>query len=109
MAWDPGQYLKFADDRGRPFADLVGRIDVADPHAVVDLGCGPGNVTATLAGRWPRARIEGVDSSAEMIAAAAELAGPSLSFAVADIRTWRPSGPLDVIVSNAALQWVPGH
>ncbi len=40
------------------------------PAAVVDLGCGTGNLTVLLARRWPQAQVLGVDSSAEMIAAA---------------------------------------
>jgi trans-aconitate 2-methyltransferase len=68
--WDPDRYLAYADERGRPFVDLITRIDAADPATVVDLGCGPGNLTALLAERWPDAKVTGVDSSAEMIAAA---------------------------------------
>ena len=117
--WDPAQYLSFADERSRPFFDLTGRIAAATPSYVVDLGCGPGQLTAQLASRWPGAQIDGIDSSAEMIAAAdrmrTELAGQDpaaaarLSFAVADVADWEPTRPVDVIVSNAVLQWVPGH
>jgi len=39
--WDPERYLTYADERGRPFLDLISRIDVAEPRRVVDLGCGP--------------------------------------------------------------------
>ena len=76
--WDPGTYLRFGSERARPFFDLLTRVQSADPGYVVDLGCGPGNLTALLAARWPEAHVLGVDSSAEMIAAArAELAGPA--------------------------------
>jgi trans-aconitate 2-methyltransferase len=109
MAWDPVQYLHFAAERARPFHDLVNRIDVEAPTRVVDLGCGPGNVTATLLDRWPTATVVGIDSSAEMVAKARELAGPRLSFTQAAIEDWRPIIRPDVIVSNAALQWVPTH
>ena len=109
MAWDPAQYLMFESERARPFHDLVHRVDVDAPKRVVDLGCGPGNVTATLLDRWPAATVQGIDSSPEMIAKAAQLAGPRLSFAVGGIEAWQPDGPVDVIVSNAALQWVPTH
>jgi trans-aconitate 2-methyltransferase len=109
MAWDPAQYLKFEAERARPFHDLVARIEVKAPNRVVDLGCGTGNVTATLLDRWPGASVHGVDSSAEMIAKATGLAGPRLSFALGDIETWQPDVPVDVIVANAALQWVPSH
>jgi trans-aconitate 2-methyltransferase len=109
MAWDPVQYLRFEAERARPFHDLVERISVNAPARVVDLGCGPGNVTATLLDRWPTASVLGLDSSAEMIAKAAGLAGPGLAFVQGDIATWQPDGSIDVILSNAALQWVPTH
>ena len=107
--WDPQRYLEFADERGRPFADLLARVGADDPRSVVDLGCGPGQLTATLVPRWPTARVTGLDSSPEMVARASQHAGPRLSFAVADLARWAPAEPVDVVVSNAALQWVPGH
>jgi trans-aconitate 2-methyltransferase len=61
--WDPATYLQFADERSRPFHDLVARIGAVDPRVVVDLGCGPGQLTASLAERWPTAELIGVDSS----------------------------------------------
>ncbi|CAI9416489.1 trans-aconitate 2-methyltransferase [Nocardioides sp. T2.26MG-1] len=106
--WDPARYLAYADERGRPFVDLLARIPAAAPDTVVDLGCGPGNLTALLAERWPDAEVLGVDSSPEMVAAA-RAAAPGLSFAVGDLRDWVPDQPVDVLVSNAMLQWVPDH
>ncbi len=106
--WDPERYLTYADERGRPFVDLIGRIHADAPRRVVDLGCGPGNLTALLAARWPDASVEGLDSSPEMIAAARRDV-PGIGFDVADLREWQPPEPVDVLVSNATLQWVPGH
>jgi trans-aconitate 2-methyltransferase len=66
-------------------------------------------MTAILAERWPAAEVTGVDSSAEMISAAAQHARRGrLRFVVGCIEDWE-AAPIDVIVSNAALQWVPGH
>ncbi|MGX2995191.1 trans-aconitate 2-methyltransferase [Streptomyces sp. JNUCC 64] len=117
--WDPRQYLRHADHRGRAFVDLLARVpepSVAGPLRVADLGCGPGNVTTLLADRWPAARITGYDNSPEMLDRAAALAGPTagggtLDFAHADAERWSPdpAEPYDVIISNALLQWVPGH
>jgi trans-aconitate 2-methyltransferase len=107
--WDPGEYRRYGDERSRPFFDLLGRVGAEAPGVVVDLGCGPGTLTAALARRWPQARVTGIDSSPEMIEAALPDAGPRLSFALGDVRNWKPDGRVDVIVSNAVLQWVPDH
>jgi trans-aconitate 2-methyltransferase len=105
--WDPQRYLVFGDERARPFHDLMSMVRAQEPAEVVDLGCGPGNLTVTLAQRWPHARIIGVDSSAEMVAAARQLEG--IEVVLADLRDWTPDRPVDVLVSNATLQWVPNH
>nr|WP_240940289.1 methyltransferase domain-containing protein [Planosporangium flavigriseum] len=101
----------FGAERSRPFHDLVAQIPTSAPARVVDLGCGPGTVTATLADRWPGAHVYGLDSSSEMISAATRLTRPGrLEFGLGDIAQWRPAPEsVDVIVSNAALQWVPDH
>ncbi|KRA31192.1 MULTISPECIES: methyltransferase domain-containing protein [unclassified Nocardioides] len=112
-AWDPQRYLTYADERGRPFVDLITRIDAADPRVVVDLGCGPGNLTSLLADRWPSASVAGIDSSEDMVRAATDSpAAERISFHRADLRDWLATvepGSVDVLVSNATLQWVPGH
>src|SRR3954467_12385158 len=108
MPWDPAQYLKFARPRLRPAPDLLQRIDIEAPGSVYDLGAGAGNVTRLIAARWPAARIVGIDGSAEMLAkAAAE--NPGIEWRQADLASWRPERPADVIYSNAALHWLHDH
>jgi trans-aconitate 2-methyltransferase len=108
--WDPATYLRYAGERARPFAELLSRVDAAAPARVVDLGCGEGTATASLLARWPGARVTGIDSSPEMLGAAAQAAVPGRTeFVQGDVRTWEPEGPVDVVVSNAVLHWVPGH
>ncbi len=68
--WDPERYLRYADERGRPFVDLLARVGATAPGSIVDLGCGPGNLTRLLVERWPEASVTGLDSSPEMIAVA---------------------------------------
>lgn len=110
VGWDPDQYLRFGDERARPLVELVARIGAVDPQQVVDLGCGPGNATVRLLQRWPEAQVTGVDNSPAMVAEAHQRTVPGrLRFEEGDVRTWRPPRPVDVIVSNATLQWVPGH
>ncbi|SEC48458.1 trans-aconitate 2-methyltransferase [Streptomyces melanosporofaciens] len=121
--WDPRQYLRHAGHRTRPFQDLLARVPELPtgsgpgpgrPPRIADLGCGPGNVTVLLFDRWPDAHVTGLDNSAEMLAEAQPLAGPTtgggrLDLRRTDVRDWAPDEPYDLIVSNAALQWIPGH
>lgn len=106
--WDDTQYLKFADARTRPAAELLARVPVEAPAHVVDLGCGPGNSTQLLVQRWPSADIVGVDNSAAMLSRARE-ALPKLTFVLSDLRSFRPDERVDVLYANAALHWVPDH
>lgn len=109
-SWDPQQYLRFSNERSRPFFDLLARVPDGEVRTAADLGCGPGNLTATLVDRWPNAAVWGVDSSPDMLASATRLfVPPRLHFLQADLASWRAEQPLDRIVSNAAIQWVPDH
>lgn len=108
MGWDPTQYLKFAGERLRPAIDLLMRIPADTPASVVDLGCGTDNLTPMLQQRWPRAKITGVDGSREMLAKA-RADHPGTAFVQADVGTWRPPQPVDVLYSNATPHWLDGH
>src|SRR3954451_25304321 len=108
MRWDPTQYARFGSERSRPFFDLVGQVAADAPATVVDLGCGSGQLTATLAQRWPAANVLGIDSSREMIDQAAFQHAPRLSFRLGEATDFTATG-VDVLISNAMLQWVPGH
>ena len=108
-SWDPGQYLRFADQRLRPALDLLAQVGLSAPARVVDLGCGPGNVSSILKQRFPQADVLGVDGSEAMLAKA-RAAAPDCRFEQGDFSTWTPGGPApDLIYSNAALHWVSGH
>jgi trans-aconitate 2-methyltransferase len=108
MTWSAAQYLKFEHERTRPVHDLVARIPNSEVVRAADIGCGPGNSTEVLRERYPEAGIVGLDSSPDMIEAARKRL-PGVAFEVADIREWRPKEPLDVILANAILQWIPDH
>lgn len=106
MRWDPLQYGRYAGERGRPFFELTARIEADAPEAVVDLGCGPGDLTMSLAQRWPEALVRGIDASPEMIAQAPR--DGAVQFSVGAAEDFSAEG-VDVLVSNALLQWVPTH
>ncbi len=110
--WDPSRYERFSGHRSRPFADLLARVGADEPRLVVDLGCGTGTMTMRAASRWPTARVVGIDSSPTMLQRARELdSAGRVQWMQADIADWdvRSAGEPDVVLSNAALQWVPGH
>jgi trans-aconitate 2-methyltransferase len=108
--WDAGQYLKYSEERSRPFFDLLARVQKEEAARIADLGCGPGNLTRILSERWPAASVVGIDHAPEMLGQAQPLAIPGrLEFLQADITTWTPKEPMDLVVSNAALQWAPEH
>ncbi len=106
MRWDPTQYARYSDHRSRPFFDLTAQIGSSSPAEVLDVGCGSGELTVSLAQRWPAATLLGVDSSPEMISRAP--VGQGASFEVRAAQDVDARG-VDVLISNAALQWVPRH
>ena len=108
MSWSAKQYVAFEDERTRPVRDLLSALPDMVVRRAVDLGCGPGNSTEVLQARFPGAQVSGIDSSDDMIAAARKRL-PQLQFSVADVATWRDSGPYEVILANAVFQWLPDH
>jgi trans-aconitate 2-methyltransferase len=106
--WLPEQYLKFEDQRTRPANDLLSAVPNEEVKFAVDLGCGPGNSTELLIRRFPRAVVQGIDSSAEMIVTAKERL-PGCDFATADVDSWRPQQNVDLLYANAVMQWLPDH
>ena len=108
--WDPGQYTKFADERRRPFVELVALLQPVPGGRVADLGCGPGSLTVELHGALDAAETVGVDNSSAMLAEAAGHAGNGVRFEHADLATWDGDGtPWDAIVASASLHWLPDH
>jgi len=108
VSWDPRTYLAFASERTRPAAELLARIPSEYPRRVADLGCGPGNSTALLASRWPNASIEGVDPSEAMLEQA-RASSVRAHWVNADVATWMPERPCDILFSNATFQWLDQH
>ena len=106
--WDPEQYLRFEHERTQPSIDLVARVPLEDPKAIIDVGCGPGNSTQILRKRWPLAEIVGLDKSEKMIERA-RLDHPDQTWIVGDASTLALDRKYDLVFSNAAIHWVPDH
>src|SRR5262245_28818430 len=108
MDWNPDVYRTYAAERTRPAADLLARVSAPAPARVIDLGCGPGNSTALLASRWPAARVEGLESSPDMLATARQ-SGVRATWIEGDVASWSPVEPYDIVFSNATLHWIANH
>ncbi|MDQ6697219.1 MAG: methyltransferase domain-containing protein, partial [Actinomycetota bacterium] len=109
-AWSPNQYHRFRDQRSAPFHDLLALVRAAPGGRAVDLGCGSGELTVLMAEQTGCAEVLGIDSSPAMLAEAATHERRGLRFAKGDLATWGDSShPVDLVMANAALHWVPDH
>ena len=107
--WDPGQYERFAAERAAPFFDLLGLIEPSDAPRMVDLGCGTGELTAQAHRQLGARETIGIDNSSTMLARANDLHVDGVAFEHGDVTTFTGDGSFDVVLSNAALQWLPDH
>ncbi|HET6612090.1 MAG TPA: methyltransferase domain-containing protein [Kofleriaceae bacterium] len=110
--WSPALYERFAKERERPFRDLLALVEPRPQMRVIDLGCGTGKATQILADTVGAPSVMAVDSSEAMLAEARKLADPRLSLVRADIADHvraLPAGSVDLVFSNAALQFLPDH
>jgi len=80
-----------------------------DGLSFVDLGCGPGNISFLLAGRWPGASVLGLDGSAAMLTIAEQRRSGDpgkthrLRFRQVVLPSPQLKGPCSAVVSNSLL------
>lgn len=110
MAWNPEVYDQFKKERSQPFYDLVALTEKKPGLSILDLGCGTGELTATLQQSFQNAQILGIDSSAEMLRKTANLENSGLKFMQRNIEEQlQQEETFDLIISNAAIQWCGNH
>ena len=108
-AWNPDIYALYRAYRERPALDLLTAIPRdLNPTEIWDLGCGAGEQAALLAARHPGATVHGLDSSPEMLERARGLGAP-VDWRQGDIASFAPERSVDLLFTNAALQWVDDH
>ncbi len=109
-SWNPDIYLRYETYRSRPALDLMNQISLEVDGNIVDLGCGPGNVTVHLKNKWPKRAVTGIDKSDAMLAKARETySDRDITWQQGDIGSWTSEDPKALVFSNAALHWVTGH
>ncbi|MBK8208455.1 MAG: methyltransferase domain-containing protein [Planctomycetes bacterium] len=108
-AWNPALYERFKHERAQPARDLIALVQPRPGMHVVDLGCGTGEITAELHAHLGAASTVGIDRSTAMLAQARPREAPGLTFAETDIAGFAPEAGIDLVYSNAALQWVEDH
>jgi trans-aconitate 2-methyltransferase len=108
MAWSASQYVKFEDERTRPARDLLVQVPLQSVRHAVDLGCGPGNSTELIIDRYGADGVSGLDSDTNMLEAARKRL-PGTAFVEADLGSWQPTEPADLLFANAVFQWLPNH
>ncbi|NUR87340.1 MAG: methyltransferase domain-containing protein [Nonomuraea sp.] len=112
--WDR-QQEGYLPDREERFTALIDAVEVAGgaEPVVVDLGCGPGSLSARLLDRLPGATVVSVDAD-PLLLGLGRAAYPGLTFVSADLREpgWSArlglTRPVDVAVSTTALHWISG-
>jgi trans-aconitate methyltransferase len=82
---------------------LIPLLDPQPGELILDLGCGTGHLTKTIAESG--AHVIGIDSSQPMIEMARSTY-PEIEFLIADARDFSFADPFDAIFSNATLHWI---
>ncbi len=115
--WDR-QQEGYLPDREERFTALIDAVEAGagrpDP-LVLDLGCGPGSLSARLLDRLPRATVVAIDTDPLLLALGrgAHPGRTELRFADLDLSTpgWAAAldldRPADAAVSTTALHWLP--
>ncbi|MGZ4863806.1 MAG: class I SAM-dependent methyltransferase [Halobacteriota archaeon] len=108
--WDSVDYHKHSYPQYAFALGLLQRLGLNGDERILDIGCGDGKVTATLAMRVPRGSVLGIDASPDMITFARTTfptsAYPNLSFRYGDAANLTFRHEFDIVVAFASLHWV---
>ena len=110
--WDGAAYQQLSDPQFRWGLRVLDSIELRGDECALDLGCGPGRLTAELLTRLPRGRVIAVDASPSMILTARrelDHFGERLSFLQGDLLTLELYSLADLAFSTAVFHWVLDH
>jgi trans-aconitate 2-methyltransferase len=107
--WDGKGYEQISSLQRHLAQVTLAGLEFRGDERLLDVGCGDGFITRTIAARLPRGSVVGVDASPRMIAAATQRPdgpGAPIRFEVRDVRDLGFPAEFDVVVSFNALHWV---
>ena len=109
--WDGALYAANTDHHRRYDARFLSTLPLKPTDRVLDLGCGAGDLTATVAKLVPDGHVVGLDPQRSLLAEARNRAGANQSFVEAPAQRLceaiTDDGSFDVIFSQSVLHWVP--
>jgi trans-aconitate methyltransferase len=88
---------------------IISEFNLTGNENILDLGCGDGSLTLTLANLVPNGKVVGIDASEGMISVAKEKSQRNLTFYQIDINDLKLNDKFDLIFSNATLHWIKDH
>jgi trans-aconitate 2-methyltransferase len=109
LDWNPKTYAENSSAQEDWGSRMHAKLSLKGDETLADIGCGDGRLTARLAARLPRGQTIGIDLSPAMVehARLTWRGLPGLEFRQADARSFTVEEPVDILVSNAVLHWIP--
>jgi trans-aconitate methyltransferase len=110
--WDGAAYQRLSDPQFGWGMRVLSSIELRGDECVLDLGCGPGRLTAELLSRLPRGRVIAVDASPSMIATARQLLarfGERVTLIESDLLDLQLDSVADLAFSTATFHWIKDH
>ena len=110
--WDAQRYHDVSAPQQRWGLKVLDELTLSGGERVLDIGCGTGHITATLAARVPQGLVVGVDRSPSMLEAAASWLtahAPSVRLARVDAAALPFNRVFDVVFSAATFHWIKDH
>jgi len=107
--WDGQAYAANTAHHRRYDSRFLASLPLQPTDRVLDIGCGAGDLTATVAALVPDGHVVGLEPQPSLLAEARSRAQPNQSFVEARAQRLADavSGPLDVVFSQSVLHWVP--